>query len=100
MPSVEISQLVIEYNTWLRIVGLAAMNEFSVVLEKYQNYATSDHKETGDPEDVFVENHGKVINNAMPFNELGNVNESNVLLRKTERNTVLATGVDTAEQLN
>ena len=102
--------------------GADALDKLSVVLEKYQNYATSDPKERGEkasirkrqakkmsktlfrslskvPEDVFVESHGKVINNAMSFNELVNVNEGNVLLRKTERNAVLAAGVDTAEEL-
>jgi len=102
--------------------GGNALTKLSAVLEKYQNYGTSDPKEKGEkiairrrqakkmnksifksfsrvPEEVFLENCDKVLTNTMSFNELVSLNESNLILKKTERNAVLAAGVDNAEEL-
>ena len=100
----------------------SGLNKLSAVLEKYQNYTTSDVAAKGDRtalrrreskkmtqsmfralgrvgEDMFEENYEKVLSNDMSLKSLVDQNESHLLLQKTERNAVLAAGVGSAEEL-
>ena len=102
--------------------GETALIKLSAVLEKYQNYGTSDPKEKGEkiairrrqakkmnkslfkafskvPEEVFLENCEQVLGNTLSFKDLVNLNESHLILKKTERNAVIAAGVDSTEEL-
>ena len=100
----------------------SSLEKLAVVLEKFQKYSTLDASSKRDrakirrretksmtktmfrqlgrcEEEYFEENYDKVISNTISLQTLVNQSEKVLLLQKTERNAVLAAGVDNPEEL-
>ena len=102
--------------------NLSALEKLALVLEKFQQYQTLD-KQKGDKtryrrrqnkamtknmfralgrvkDDFFEENYDLIMSNTVSLQHVVNESEKNLLLAKTEQNTVLAAGVESVQELN